>query len=347
MGRVEDILQVIKDDEKIDGKTLKVVIMTLYKVFLLENSNIQEEIKTIKEILKRHNEEIISLKNTSKNNQEEFAKINDNIKKLINYIKNISSSKQDYISPEKENKNQPIKEITNTSSFPITPRSPNKKSEFKPLQTTKIDEQKKENISQILKEKQLKEDNNIEPFIGTKEQYNVIGKFTQTITEWVGLSKCKVIYDSLSERSINKEETGKSFGEHVMNKPNICFFNFDENENVFGVFTSKEITEFDSEEHDDSMFCFLLKTKRIISVPKKWNIKKSINCAISIKRDSSVLYSFGQTTGNGFVEIAKTWLKQSWSHNISSSFLAMNENALVGSNDSTFTVQRIIVLEFY
>ncbi|EDR28326.1 hypothetical protein EDI_066270 [Entamoeba dispar SAW760] len=343
MGRVEDILQVIKDDEKIDGKTLKVVVMTLYKVFLLENSNIQEEIKTIKEILKRHNEEIISLKNTAKNNQEEFTKTNEGIKKLINYIKNTPISKQDYISSEKENKCQPIKEIISTSSFPITPRSQNKQSEFKPLQTTKIDEQNKVIISQILKEKR----NDVEPFIGTKEQYNIIGKFTQTITEWVGLSKCKVVYDSLSERSINKEETNKSFGEHVMNKPNICFFNFDENENIFGVFTSKGITEFDSEEHDDSIFCFLVKTKRIVSVPKKWSIKKSINCAISIKRDSSVLYSFGQTTGNGFVEIAKTWLKQSWSHNISSSFLAMNENALVGSNDSTFTVQRILVLEFY
>ncbi|ELP92470.1 hypothetical protein EIN_523680 [Entamoeba invadens IP1] len=346
MVTIDDITTKIKDDQPITGKILKIALQAVYRLISSENSPKFSDIAT------QNDETKVKLKTMTK---------------IITTI--VSQNHPPRIPSPVLTVFQDEGTTPRTTSTPrVIPEASPNLDELEKLEKKlkKMGQQEKRENLKIQSDEFVKMTQQLSPrgtiksprvstsrhkseSLVSQEQLQIIGSYRETLAEWVGLKKFSVVYDSKEERQ-KMGESGKIMEEKTRGKENLVFLSFDEKQNVFGIFTKYGISEgkINETKSQEEIFSFLLQSNRKgFKDPIKWNTKRNVKCGICIKTNSSVLFTFGDLNGNSFAEITKTWMKESWCHNLSGAFDGMKDEDLIGENDTPFMVQRIFVLEFF
>ncbi|KAL7711892.1 TLDc domain-containing protein [Entamoeba marina] len=149
------------------------------------------------------------------------------------------------------------------------------------------------------------------------------------------LNQSRIVYDTATD-----EQTNIVFNKHVMNIPNLFFFNFDENGNVFGIFMSKIIDEVGIRINDDQNYVFSLEASGRVDTPHRWFIKEGQQGGILLYERDKV-----------FSVVTKLNLKKSRCNNLSETYQGISDLDLSGLNGSSppqwYSVQRIVVVEMF
>ena len=162
-----------------------------------------------------------------------------------------------------------------------------------------------------------------------------------TLEEWCGMKYQCVIYDSDKDGQESSVFTNK-----ILNKSNLYFINYDDNNCIYGGFQKSAIKKLNRHNLDNDYFLFTLNEFGQHGVEKKYSMlstpKYPTKTGISVFKENDELYYFADGFG-----VYKSFLQKSYTYQgVANQYEGAVKGCFNGKYDpNRFVVKRVLVIQ--